>query len=435
MIYNQYASYGSYNGVTAIRPSNLRLTDIRWEKTKSWNLGFNLNFFDDLLKFDLNIYDKKTTDLLNSGVRVPSTSGFTSLSSANVGKMTNQGWELFVSTSDVLKFGKFHANFRFNISQNVNKVTEMDASVLNTVNAEFNYKDANESPLKRVQVGHSLGGIYGFRFKGVYAYDYKHNGYFLNPDDNEYYLTEPDANGNLYNTAKATGKTAPIVRDAEGNVIYDKNGNPLQMVYNYGGGSEYKFEGGDVIYEDINHDGQINELDIVYLGSSNPKMNGGFGVDLTYGRWTLKTNFNFRVGNKIINLARMYAEDMRTNKNQSAAVNHRWRTNGQVTEIPRAMNTKVSGDIFNALISDRYVEPGDYLRFHYFQLGYSFPAEKLKRYGLSSLRLAASGNNLIFWTKYKGVDPDHSASGFSPCTDSSQTPRSRSFTVSLNVGF
>ena len=164
-------------------------------------------------------------------------------------------------------------------------------------------------------------------------------------------------------------------------------------------------------------------------------MNGGFGVDLTYGRWTLKTNFNFRVGNKIINLARMYAEDMRTNKNQSAAVNHRWRTNGQVTEIPRAMNTKVSGDIFNALISDRYVEPGDYLRFQYFQLGYSFPAEKLKRYGLSSLRLAASGNNLIFWTKYKGVDPDHSASGFSPCTDSSQTPRSRSFTVSLNVGF
>lgn len=435
LIYNQYASYGSYNGVTAIRPFNLRLTDIRWEKTKSWNLGFNLNFFDDLLKFDLNIYDKKTTDLLNSGVRVPSTSGFTSLSSANVGKMTNQGWELFVSTSDVLKFGKFHANFRFNISQNINKVTEMDASVLNTVNAEFNYKKANEKPLERVQVGHSLGGIYGFRFKGVYAYDYKHNGYFLNPDDNEYYLTEPDANGNLYNTAKATGKTAPIVRDAEGNVIYDKNGNPLQMVYNYGGGSEYKFEGGDVIYEDINHDGQINELDIVYLGSSNPKMNGGFGVDLTYGRWTLKTNFNFRVGNKIINLARMYAEDMRTNKNQSAAVNHRWRTNGQVTEIPRAMNTNVSGDIFNALISDRYVEPGDYLRFQYFQLGYSFPAEKLKKYGLSSLRLAASGNNLIFWTKYKGVDPDHSASRFSPCTDSSQTPRSRSFTVSLNVGF
>ena len=42
------------------------------------------------------------------------------------------------------------------------------------------------------------------------------------------------------------------------------------MYFNYGG-KNYRFEGGDVIYEDVNHDGQIDELDIVYLGSSNPK--------------------------------------------------------------------------------------------------------------------------------------------------------------------
>ncbi len=436
LIYNNYAIFDSYNGVTAIRPSNLRLTDIRWEKTKSWNMGFNLNFFEDLIRFDFNFYNKNTTDLLNSNVRVPSTSGYSTLSWANVGSMKNEGWELYASTGDLFKIGQFHANFRFNISQNINTVTEMDASVLNTTNADFNYTKGNEAILSRVQVGHSLGGIYGFRYKGVYAYDYKHNGYFLNESDNEYYMSTPDANG-VYqqNTAKATGKTAPIVFDAEGNVVYDKNGNPLQMVYNYGG-VNYKFEGGDVIYEDVNHDGQIDELDIVYLGSSNPKINGGFGVDLTYGRWTLKTNFNFRIGNKIINRARMYAEDMRTNNNQSAAVNHRWRTNGQVTEIPRAMSSQVScGDTYNALISDRFVESGDYLRVQYFQIGYNFPAEKLRRYGLSSLRLAASGNNLIFWTKYKGTDPDHSAYGYNPCYDDSQTPRSRSFTVSLNVGF
>ncbi len=436
LIYNQYGSYYSYNGVVAIRPSNLRLTNIKWEKTKSWNLGVTLNFLEDLLKFDLNIYNKKTTDLINSGVRVPSTSGYSSLSYANVGSMENEGWELYASTGNILKKGKFHANLRFNIAQNINTVTSMDASVLNSINADFNYSSANETRLVRVQVGHSLGGIYGFRYKGVYAYDYKHNGYFLNESDNEYYMSTPNEDGTYsLNTAKATGKTAPIVYDAEGNVIYDKNGNPLQMVYNYGG-QNYLFEGGDVIYEDINHDGQIDELDVVYLGSSNPKVNGGFGIDLTYGQWTLKTNFNFRVGNKIINLARMYAEDMRTNKNQSAAVNHRWRTNGQVTEIPRAMNASVSGGTtYNAMISDRYVEPGDYLRFQYFQIGYNFKAEKLKRYGLSSLRIAASGNNLIFWSKYTGTDPDHSASGYYPTTDNSQTPRSRSFTLSLNVGF
>ncbi len=433
LIYNQYDKFDSYLGVQALRPSNLRLTNIRWEKTKSWNLGFNLNLLEDLIKFDLNIYNKKTTDLLNWDVRVPSTSGYSTMSAANVGTMENEGWELYVSTNDILKFGKFHANLRFNISQNINTVTEMDASVLNTTNEDFKYTEGNEYIMKRVQIGHALGGIYGFRYKGVYAYDYKHCGYFQNAADNEFYLPEADENGNWYNTAKATGKTAPIARDAAGNVIYDKNNKPLQMTYNYGG-VNYKFEGGDVIYEDVNHDGQIDELDIVYLGSSNPKVNGGFGIDLTYGRWTLKTNFNFRIGNKIINRARMYAEDMRTNKNQSAAVNHRWRTNGQITDIPRAMSTELA-PTYNALVSDRYVEPGDYLRFQYFQLGYNFKPDALKKYGLSSLRIAASGNNLIFWTKYKGVDPDHSASGFSPCVDDSQTPRSRSFTISLNVGF
>ena len=86
-------------------------------------------------------------------------------------------------------------------------------------------------------------------------------------------------------------------------------------------------------------------------------------------------------------------------------------------------------------MSDRFVEPGDFLRFQYFQLSYNFKPEKLKKYGFSSLRLSASGNNLIFWTKYSGVDPEHSQSGLNPCVDNSQTPRSRSFTFSLNFGF
>ena len=427
LMYNSYVNAGgAYNGAQVIYPQNLRLDDLKWEKTKSWNLGFNLNLFEDLLQFDLNIYNRKTSDLLMSGVRIPSSTGFSSLSWANVGAMENEGWELYVNTKPVFKVGKFHMNFRFNIAQNINTVTEMDANVLNSMNSDFDY--ANESIMKRVQIGNALGGIYGFRWKGVYAYDYDHNGYFLDDKKNQY----TDAQGNP-NTAKATGKTAPIAMDANGNVIYDKNGNPLPMMYNYGN-INYQFQGGDVIYEDINHDGNIDELDIVYLGSSNPKVNGGFGIDFTYGRWQLKTNFNFRIGNKIINMARMWAEDMRTNQNQSAAVNHRWRKNGQVTEIPRAMNAS-AGASYNALVSDRYVEDGNFLRFQYMQLSYSVNPEKLKKYGLSSLRISASGNNLVFWSKYTGVDPEKSASGYDPCVDSSQTPRSRSFTFSLNFGF
>lgn len=428
LMYNKYNRNGtSYNGTQVMYPTNLRLDDLRWEKTKSWNLGFYLNVLDDLFQFNLNVYNRKTSDLLVSSVRIPSTTGYSSLSWANVGDMENKGWELYGNTKPILKFGKFHVVLRGNIAQNINTVTKMDATVLAANNEDYGY--ANYEYMQRVQIGNALGGIYGFRYKGVYAYDYDHNGYFTNESKNQYYNADGSSNTAAGNNSTST----PIVFDANGNVVYDKNGNPLQMYFNYGG-VNYAFEGGDAIYEDINHDGQIDELDIVYLGTSNPKINGGFGVDFTYGQWQLKTSFNFRLGNKIINLARMYAEGMTSNSNQMSSVRHRWRKNGQVTTIPRAMSANVTAT-YNSLMSDRYVEPGDYLRFQYFQLSYSFKPEKLKRYGLSSLRLSASGNNLIFWSKYSGVDPEHSQSGFAPCVDNSQTPRSRSFTLSINVGF
>ena len=425
--YNTYGPYGSYNGTSGIVPNNLRLTTIKYEKTKSWNIGVNLGLFNDMINFDLNVYNKKTTDLLNSGVSIPSVTGFSTLSAANVGSMENEGWELYINTGPLFKTGKFHMNLRFNIAQNINTITQMDPTVLEAANTAFSYSDANMYIMRRVQIGNALGGIYGFRFKGVYAYDYDHNGYFLNDMKNQYY----DAKGER-NTAAATGKSAPIAYDANGNIIYDKAGNPLPMYFNYGG-QNYQFQGGDVIYEDINHDGNIDDLDIVYLGGSNPKCNGGFGIDFTYGQWQLRTNFNFRIGNKIINLAKMNAEAMTTNNNQMASVNWRWRKNGDVTVIPHAMNRIVA--TYNSMVSDRYVEKGDFCRFNYAQLSYSVPSSKLKKYGLSSLRMSLSGNNLIFWTKYSGVDPEHGAGGYAPCTDNSQTPRSRSFTFSLNFGF
>ncbi len=449
LMYNKYNRSGvSYNGTQVMYPENLKLTEIRWEKTKSWNIGVDLNLFEDLIRFNLNVYNKKTSDLLNSNVRIPSTTGFARLAWANVGDMENKGWELYVSTRDLFKVGKFSMNFRANISQNLNTITNMDASVLASYNTDIQYY--NGEVLSRVQIGNALGGIYGFKFKGVYAYDYDHNGYFQpingqeNPKNNwtDEYGNPNTAAGNirpdLWVSDKSSArpelaKSTPIVFDANGNVVYDKNGNPLPMYFNYGG-KNYQFDGGDAIYEDINHDGNIDELDIVYLGTSNPKLNGGFGVNFKYGRWELKTSFNFRMGNKIINLARLNAESMTSNMNQCASVNHRWRKNGQYTTIPHAMSANVK-TTYNSLVSDRYVEPGDFLRFQYFQLSYSVAPEKLKKIGLNTLRISASGNNLIFWTKYSGVDPEHSAGGYSPCTDSSQTPRSRSFTFSLNFGF
>lgn len=429
--YNKYADYGSYgNGHGAFRPENLRLASLQWEKTSSWNLGFDLGLWDGLVTLAMEVYNKKTTDLALQNVAIPSHTGFSSLAWQNVGTMRNKGWELYVNTSKFAKVGKFSMKLSANIAQNINQIEEMDASVLESLNGDFSY--TNESYLGRVQVGNALGSIYGFRYKGVYAYDYDHNGF-----------TEQSRKTYGDNTAAAAKErgenyTCPIAYDANGNIITDAKGNPLPMYFNYNSetGSGYKFQGGDVIYEDINHDGQINELDIVYLGNSNPKCNGGFGIDLYYGNWSLSASFNYRIGNQIINMARMQAEDMLNNNNQSTATKWRWRKNGDVTEIPRAMNSVAAGgQTYNALASDRYVEDGDYLRFQYLRLGYNFDAKQIKKWGLSSLSLSASANNLWFWSKYTGTDPDVTSSGWGVATDSNKTPRSKSFTVSLNVGF
>ena len=429
LMYNKYADFGTYGSGsymgTAINPENIRLTDIRWETVDSWNLGFNLNILKDLLQFDLNIYNKKTKDLLMSGVGIPGTTGYSSLAWKNVGELENKGWELYINTGKFLKKGKFNMTASFNIAQNINTITKMDPTVLASMNGDYDYK--NGTYLQRIQIGNAVGSIYGFRYKGVYRYDYEHSGMTVESRD-----TYGD---NTAAAAEERGEnaTCPVVRDANGNVLFDSKGNPLKMYFNYGG-TNYEFKGGDVIYEDINHDGQINELDIVYLGNSNPKFNGGFGLNFNYDNWSLKLSFNYRMGNKIVNKARMNNESMRSNKNQSQAVAWRWRKNGDITEIPRAMNAGI-GDSYNALGNDRYVEKGDYLRLQYAQLNYNVPSKFCKSYGFQSLRLSLSANNLFCWTKYTGVDPEVSYGAWGVCYDNSKTPRAKSFTLSVNLGF
>lgn len=442
--YNKYSSAGYYAGHQVIKPENLSLTELKWEKTKQWNLGFNLGLLDDLLNFELEVYNKKTTDLLMNNLRIPSANGFSSLSKANVGVLRNKGWELNFSTGKFARVGKFSMKVRGNIAQNFNKVEEMDPLILEALNGSETYQPSNLSYNNRVQIGNALGSIYGLRYKGVYRYDYDHNGYTTASISSYGYAevdnTGKDAQGNPINTAAAAQRrgenfTCPIAYDADGNMLTDSKGIPLPMYYCYNESNRKQFQGGDAIYEDVNHDGQIDRYDMVYLGNSNPKCNGGFGFTLFYGRFSLNTGFNFRMGNKIINLARANYESMLSNTNQSYATTWRWRKNGDETVIPRAL-TNVNGyQSYNSLPSDRYVENGNYLRLQYVQLRYEFDAKKLKKYGIRQLTLSASANNVWCWSKYTGVDPDVSPQGFSVCTDNSRTPRTKSFTCSANISF
>ena len=437
-----FGSYGRGNDTesTGIL-ERLKLDDLKWEKTTSYNLGFNLGLWNDKIEIDFDYYHKNTTDMLQ-GLSIPSMTGYSSLTYANVGRMTNDGWEMNFNAKKIVKAGKFSLDFGFNIAQNENLLKEMDQSVLDAINGNTwsatvrgNFVSNNTSQQQgypiRVQLNNSLGSIYGFRSHGVYQYGYD----YLQNYQKEHNLS-PAAYEAWINEFLASGKTAPVAIGADGKVLMTSNGEPQRLVYNFSEGtSTYKFQGGDLIYEDINHDGQINALDVVYLGNSLPKVNGGFNLTLRYGPWKLTGRFNYRFGNKIINLARMNLETMSGTYNQSATTNYRWRQDGDVTPMPRAVYVSGDASPYNYQGSDRYVEDGGFVRFQNLQLSYQFDKKFVKSLGLNTLQAYASMNNLFVWTRYSGIDPEVSASGYYPARDQSKTPRSKQFTFTLNIGF
>lgn len=438
--YAKYAAGSQYGNGNTMLPSTrvdgLQLSDLKWEKTTSWNMGANLGLFDDMIEADFNYYYKKTKDLLNPGVAISSQTGYTTLAWKNIGSMENKGWEFNITAKKFIKAGKFSMDASFNVAQNFNKITEMDQTVLDGINEDWS-ADSRGKYFKRIQVGNALGSIFGLRHKGVYQYSYdylenlRRQGYVMDGNEKIMIRNNNDLVDYLNNRFLPSGKTAPIALNRDGKVITGSDGKPLRMTYNSkDGGETYKFDGGDVIYEDVNHDGTINSLDMVYLGNSNPKFSGGFGFTFRYGNWSLRTNFVYRTGFKVVNFARMGVEKMYDTTNQSTAVNWRWRKNGDVTEIPRALYNYG----YNWLGSDRYVEDASFLRFSYVSLSYDVPKKFLKSVGLNTLRFDFSGQNIFVWSKYSGTDPEHANNGWNFASDSSQTPRSKSFTLRMRIG-
>ena len=126
----------------------------------------------------------------------------------------------------------------------------------------------------------------------------------------------------------------------------------------------------------------------------------------------------------------MNAENMYYDNNQSTAVNWRWRKDGDITEMPRALHQWG----YNWLGSDRYVEDGSFLRFKYLTFNYSVDQKFLKRFYMSKMNLYLTFNNLFVWTKYTGVDPEVNYGALGLSTDGANTPRSKDFTLGVSIG-
>ncbi len=161
-------------------------------------------------------------------------------------------------------------------------------------------------------------------------------------------------------------------------------------------------ETGMVIYEDRNQDGLINVSDKQYIGCGNPLFTAGMTNNISWKGLSLSVLMTASVGNDIYNASRIEMIGMYTGANQLKSVLRRWRTPGQITDIPKG------GELDNLKASTRWVEDGSYLKIKNITLSYNITHPALKKANISRIQPYITLDNMITFTKYSGYDPEMS---------------------------
>lgn len=377
-----------YMDVSAVEPIRVQLENIGFETISQGNIGIDFGFFNGKLNFSLDLYNKTTSNLLQTDLKVPSTTGYSTVKFYNSGSMENKGYE-FMTDVTLLKDKNWTVSMNFNIAQNRNKIIDLPENKQDTYYPSF----GNKNYAYKFSAGDPLGSFYGYKCLGVYQ--------------------------NVEET---------YARDADGSLITDIDGDPVIMK-----NGTVKVYPGDAKYADMNNDGIINKYDIVYIGNSNPLFIGGFGFNVMYKGFGITASFHGRAGQKVINAVRMNNEYMYGFDNQSTAVLRRWRFEGDDTEIPRALY----GRGYNDLGSDRFLEDASFLRMKTLTLKYDLPKKMLQKVHIKRLQVYVTGYDLITLTKYKGQDPEIKLSFVNSLypmyIDNASTPKPIRFAMGLNL--
>ena len=391
-IYGTPDNFSHYIDNPIIIPTQTQLSNLKWQTVSSWNLGLDLSTFEHRLSITGELYRKVTEDLLWQNYEIPKSSGFPSLKWFNGGELENKGWEIFVRAIPVRK-GAFSFSFNFNIAQNINTFLEFP----NNFNNEVATTIGNGQYPRKATLGEPIGSFYGFRYLGVW------------PSTESVVATDPN-----------------------GNVLTDPNGKAVPLTYV----GTYAFQGGDARYDDINNDGKIDLNDVVYLGDSNPDLFGGLGAVVTWKDFRASFQLLYRTGFQVVNEIALKTEGMLDKHNQSKAVLHRWRVEGQNEEglLPRAYLDHPA----NNLGSDRYVENGSFLRLNNLTFSYALNAKTCKQLRIKGMDVAITMRKILTMTAYSGQDPEIPQDSSDPFwfgTDKARTPTPKAYTISIAIGF
>ncbi|QGK74201.1 TonB-dependent receptor [Flavobacterium sp. SLB02] len=401
-----YAALGIFNSgsypinnqtnITAYQ-NNIPNPLLKWEATKSTNIGLDLGFFKQRISLTTELYENRSKDLLYN-TRVPASSGFKK-QFQNIGATSNRGLEFTLNTINIKK-ADFNWSTSFNIAFNKTKVLALSEGENSLITNS--YTTSNDYIL---EVGRPVGVMYGYVRDGLYQ------------------VSDFDYN--------ATNSTYTL-----------KSGVVSDNVVVQPGFIKFK----DISGPNGKPDGVINDLDRTAIGDSNPKYTGGLNNTFSYKGLDLSIFLDFSVGNDIynanvLNNSRLNQENLNT----FAIYADRWTTinaSGQRVTDPAeltALNVGKTNPAFNGNATGRLysdiIEDGSFLRINNISLGYTLPKKWLSNTKISNLRIYFTANNVYVFTKYSGYDPEVSVinSAITRGVDFSAYPRSKSFLTGLNI--
>ena len=385
---------------------------LKWEETKAWNAGIDLNLFDNRVEFIFDTYLKNTDNLLMQASLPSYVTGIIQSPWVNAGAMENKGAEFTLNTVNISK-KDFTWRTGITISFNKNKITK-----LYTETAGLSGTIDGAQTLTYSTVGQPVGQYYGYKVIGMFK------------EESDFYQ-----------------------RDADGNFLLDKNGNrlPVALPENQHIAKDEVWVG-DYIFEDLNGDGVIDEQDRTYLGNPEPKFSYGFNNTFTYKGFDMNIFINGVYGNKLVNLFRKDFTNPMRNSNllkEATGIAHVelidpaqpeeiWNvhvSNPESATVQR-LNTADGND--NNRMSSRFVEDGSYLRIKNISLGYTFPQKWTRKWHIENLRVYMNIQNAFTFTKYKGYDPEVGAYNYNVLlrgVDYARYPSQRIYTVGLNLSF
>lgn len=168
-----------------------------------------------------------------------------------------------------------------------------------------------------------------------------------------------------------------------------------------------------------------------FKGSAIPDVYGGFSTDFTYKNFTLGVNFAYQLGGYAYDgiYQSLMSRDLQGGNAMHPDLFHAWRKPGQITDVPRL---DAGSRDYATLTSDRFLISASALSLKSVSLSYAFPKALCSKLRISGMNLAIAGENLLLFSKRRGLNPFDSYSGIS------STPGydvARTLTTTLNVSF